>query len=169
MEKQKLVIKKLGYPLWFNILFFLLTIIVPIALMGVESLKAPTTPSGTAFKITFIALSIGIITWFFAKRFLIKNWEEKLITKQAALEHDYSIKVGDDELIKYHWYRNEAKLTIINLINIILYGGMTFIIMLAISSALIEVKGIVLLITTIYIVAFTIKFMLLILRRDDNV
>ena len=169
MKKQKLVIEKLGYPAWFNIVFFLLTVIAPIVLIAIESLQAPATTTGSVFKISFIGLSVGIIGWFFAKKFLIKNFEERLITKQAALEHDYSIKVGDSELTKYHWYRNEAKLTIINLINIVLYGGMTFIIMLGISSALIEVKGIVLLITTIYVIAFTIKFMLLILRRDDDV
>ena len=169
MTKQKLVVKKLGYPLWFNILFPMLTILLPIALIAIESLKAPATPSGSAFKVSFIGLSIGIFAWFFAKKFLIKNWEERLIAKQAALEHDYSISVGDPELTKYHWYRNESKLALINMVNIALYGGIAFLIMLGISSALIEVKGIVLLITAIYLIAFTIKFVLLTVRKDDDV
>jgi hypothetical protein len=169
VDKTKLVIKKLGYPIWFNIIFPIFTVLVPIILIAIESLKAPATASGIAFKVSFIGLSIGIVTWFFAKKFLIKNWEEKLLVKQAALEHDYSIKVGDADLAKHYWYQNEMKLTLINLVNIILYGGLTFLIMLGISSALIQVKGIVILITTIYVVAYTVKFILLIVRKDSDV
>jgi len=169
MPRPNLVIKKLGYPLWFNIVFPILTILVPIVLIAVESLQAPSTTTGSVFKVSFVALSVGIIAWFFAKKFLVKNWEERLVAKQAALEHDYSISVGDPELTKYHWYNNETKLTLINIVNIVLYGGLTFLIMLGISSALIEVKGVVLLITGIYVVAFTIKFMLLMIRKGDNV
>lgn len=169
MKKRNLEIKKLGYPLWFNILFFLLTVAAPIIFISVEGLKAPATPSGSAFKISFVGLSLGIFTWFFAKRFLIKNWEAKLIASQAALEHDYSIQVGSPELTKYHWYHNESKLSIINLINTVLYGGLTFLIMLGISSALIEIKHVVLIITALYVIAFTIKFVLLTVRSGSDV
>jgi len=169
MEKRKLVIEKLGYPLWFNLVFFALTVVAPIILIAIESMQAPATTTGSVFKVSFLGLSVGIVGWVFAKKFLIKNLEERLIAKQAALEHDFSIKVGDSELTKYHWYNNEAKLTAINLITIVLYGGLAFLIMLGVSSALIEVKGIVLLVTGLYIVAFAIKFILLTTRRGDDV
>lgn len=169
MKKRNLEIKKLGYPLWFHVLFFLLTVVVPIALIAFEGLKAPATPSGSAFKVSFIGLSLGIFTWFFAKRFLIKNWEAKLISSQAALEHDYSIQVGNPELTKYHWYSNESKLSIINMINVLLYGGLTFLIMLGVSSALIEIKHVVLIVTGLYVIAFTIKFVFLTMRSGTDV
>lgn len=169
MARQNLVIKKLGYPLWFNIVFPILTILLPIILIFIESLQAPTTTTGSIFKFSFVGFSIAILTWFFAKKFLIKNVEDRLIAKQAALEHDYSISVGDPELTKYHWYRNESKLTLINLVNTVLYGGLIFIIVLGVSSALIEVKSIVVIITAIYVIAFSMKFVLITVRSGSDV
>ena len=170
MKKQNgLVIQKLGYPLWFTIVFFILTIAAPIAFVIVEGLKAPATPSGFAFKFSFIMFSVCIVAWFFIRKFLVTDIETKLLSRQAALEHDYSIKVGDAQAIKYLWYGNQAKLAIFNLISVAIYGGFIFVIMLGVSSALIEIKDIVLIITGLYIVAYTIKFMILILGKDSDV
>jgi len=166
---NNIVIKKLGYPLWFTIVFFILTIAAPIGFVIAEGLKAPSTPSGSAFKVSFMMFSICIITWFFIRKFLIVDIENKLLVKQAALEHDYSIKVGDAQAIKYLWYGNQTKLALFNLVTVTIYGGFIFIIMLGVSSALITVKNIVLIVTGLYFVAYTIKFMILILGRDTDV
>jgi len=169
MANIRPVIRKLGYPLWFTIVFFILTIAVPIGLVMWEGLKAPPTTTGSVFKVSFMIFSICIVAWFFIRRFLIVDIESKLLAKQAALEHDYSIKVGDAQAIKYMWYHNQATLAIFNLINVALYGGFMFIIMLGVSSALIETKQVVLIITGLYVLAYALKFMVLTLGRDDNV
>jgi len=165
----KPVIKKLGYPMWFNIVFFLLTIAVPIGLVIAEGLKAPATPSGVAFKVSFTLFSTSIVVWFFLKTFVVKHIETKLLAKQTALEHDYSIKVGDPEAIKYLWYQNESYLSMFHLVTSILYGGFIIIIMLGISSALIKIHGIVVFVMSLYIIAYTIKFVLLMIRRGSDV
>jgi len=165
---NRVVVQKLKYPLWFNIVFFILTIGVPIGFIIMEGLKAPSTPVGSAFKVSFLIFSVFIVAWFFINKFLVIDIEKKLLVKQAALEHDYSIRVGDADAIKYMWYSNQAKLSLFNLINVLVYGGFLFVIMLGISSALIEIKGVVFVITTLYVVAYTIKFILLMTGRDFN-
>lgn len=166
---SKPVIKKLGYPLWFSIVFFILTLAVPIGLIISEGMKAPATPMGVAFKVSFMVTSIAIVTWFFVEKLLIKNLETKLIAKQIALEHDYSIKVGDPDAIKFLWYQNETTLTIFHLITSALYGGFIIIIMLGVSSALIKIKGVVAIIVSAYMIAYTIKFVYLMIRRGSDV
>lgn len=163
------VIQKLGYPLWFNILFFLLTIAVPIGLVISEGLKAPSTPTGVVFKVSFMVTSGAIVAWFFIEKFLIKNIETKLVLKQSALEHDYSIRVGDPEAIRFLWHRNEMTLTIFNLISSALYGGLLIIIMLGVSSALIKITGLVVFVLSAYLIAYTIKFVYLMIRRGNDV
>lgn len=41
-------IKKLHYPMWLTLVFFLLTILAPIVLILMEGLKAPDTQIGRA-------------------------------------------------------------------------------------------------------------------------
>ena len=166
---NNIIIRKLGYPLWFSIIFFILTVVTPIGFIIAEGLKAPSTTIGNAFKVSFLVFSIGIICWFFVRKFLLSNIETKLLTKQIALEHDYSIKVGDAQAIKYLWYSNQTKLALFNLVNVVIYGGFIVIVMLGVASALIKIKDIVLLITILYIAAYGIKFIILILGRDTNV
>lgn len=168
MSKKKLDIKTLGYPSWFNIVFYCLTIVIPICLLIIEGLKAPDTIAGVAFKISFIVLSTGVITWFFVKKFIWSKVETKLLTKQTALEHDYSIDNGNSEKIKHLWFKNERRLAIFDLINVVLYGGLIMVILMGVASTLMKVKGIVALIMTLYVIAYTIKFMILIVRRDDD-
>jgi len=169
MSKNNLIVKKLGYPLWFNILFFLLTIAVPIGLIIMEGMKAPPTPTGVAFKVSFMVSATGILAWVFIKKFIVNKLETKLIAKQVALEHDYSIDNGDSRLIKFMWYKNEEWLSFFNLVTIALYGGFAVVIMLGIASTLIKVRGILLIIMSAYIIAYTVKFMILIIRRDIDV
>ena len=70
--------------------------------------------------------------------------------------------------IKYLWFKNERRLAIFDLINVILYGGFIMVILMGVASTLMKVKGIVALVMTLYVIAYTIKFMILIVRRDDD-
>ena len=42
------------------------------------------------------------------------------------------------------------------------------VILMGVASTLMKVKGIVALVMTLYVIAYTIKFMILIVRRDDD-
>lgn len=170
MTKKELGIKKLKYPFWFEVLFFCLTVLAPIALIILEGLKAPNTLAGTAFKLSFMTICTFIIVWFFLKKFLIDKRADKLRARQVALEHDYSIDNGNSAKIKYHWYNNEIKLALFNAFTVILYGGLAVVILMGVASALMKIKGILLLVIILYVVAYTFKFMILIIRKgfDDE-
>lgn len=166
MSKPK--IKKLGYPLWFDILFYSLTLLTPIILIFIEGLKAPNTKTGTVFKFTFTGLSIAIVVWFFIKKLIINRLETKLLAKQIALEHDYSIEVGNALKTKYLWYSNQRKLALYDFITVALYGGLIAIILLGVTSMLMSIKGVVIVTIVLYMIAYTVKFMLLTLKGVDE-
>jgi len=159
-------IKKLGYPLWFNIIFSILTVLAPITLIIIEGLKAGDKDGGLVFKISFMTICVAILAWFPIKKFIISTIEPTLIAKQIALEHDYSIDNGDPEKIRWLWYGNETKLAIYNLVSVLLYGGLGVIILLGVANALMAIKGIILVIASLYVIAYTLKFMLLLLQRS---
>lgn len=161
-------INKLKYPLWLNITFYLLTVLSPIILIMVEGFQAPDKNGGLIFKLTFSVLSIALVAWIFIKKFLINNIETKLIANQTALEHDYSIDCGNPDKIKYLWYQNEIKLTIFNMITVILYGALMSVILIGVAKALMQIKGIIILITIMYIIAYTIKFSYIIVKRNGD-
>ena len=163
---SKPTINKLGYPLWLNILFYCLTILGPIILAMIEGLQAANTTKGVFFKVTFMVLAIAIIAWTFIKKLLINKIETKLIAKQAALEHDYSIDNGDITKIKYLWYKNEVYLLIFNMLSIALCGGLLCVILVGAAEALIQVKGIIMIIASMYIVAYTLKIIYIIARKN---
>lgn len=164
MIKKPVGLKTLKYPIWFEIVFACLTILAPMTLIIVEGLNAPAGIAGTTFKVSFMVLIIGIAAWVAIKKIWIKNLESKLLAKQLALEHDYSIDIGNLEKIKYLWYQNEVKLTILNLVSIVLYGGLAMILLLGVSSQLMEIKGLAMILAGIYVVAYTFKFVLLLSR-----
>ena len=159
-------IKKLKYPLWYNIVFAILTIIIPLGLFVYECLSAAHTQAGVVFKVSFVAIVIAIIAWLFLNHFVIKKFKDKLIAKQAMLEHDYSAEVGNPDALKTMWYDNEKWLTVFEIIQVLLYGGLGALILIAVQSAIIKVKGILIIIACCYIIAYTIKYMLLIMRKE---
>lgn len=161
-------IKKLKYPIWFNIVYFVLTILIPLTLVIIEGFKAPNDPRGTTFKISFMFFVTAILSWYFIKHFILNKTITKLTAKQVALEHDYSIDVGNPKKIKELWFRNELKLTLYNMISVLLHGGLMVIIMLGVASSLMKIKGLVFIIASLYIISYTIKFMLLIVIRGDE-
>jgi len=158
-------IKKLGYPLWFNIVFLCLTVGGPIVLVVMEGLSSPSS----AFRWTFMTVATALTAWVFIQHFLVKNLRKKLLAKQTALEHDYSIDVGNSNKIKYLWYTNEQWLTLFTLINGALFGGLVAVIMTGVASGLMHIRGTILLIAIFYVIAYTLKFMATtLLKGVDN-
>ena len=164
MSKQN--IKKLKYPLWYNIVFAILTVAIPLGLFVYECLSAAHTQGGVVFKVSFIAIVIAIVAWLFLNHFVIKAFKNKIIAKQALLEHDYSAEVGNSDALKTLWYANERWLTLFEIVGVLLYGGLAALILIAVQSAIIKVKGIIILVTICYIIAYTLKYLLLIMRKE---
>lgn len=159
-------IKKLKYPLWYNIVFAILTVAIPLGLFVYECLSAAHTQAGVVFKVTFVGLTLAIIAWLFLNHFVIKKFKEKVRAKQLLLEHDYSAQVGNPNALKAMWYANERWLTLFEIAGVLLYGGLGALILIAVQSAIIKVKGILIIIAICYTIAYTIKYLLLILRKE---
>lgn len=159
-------IKKLKYPLWYNIVFAILTVAIPLGLFVYECLSAAHTQAGVVFKVTFVGLTLAIIAWLFLNHFVIKKFKEKVHAKQLLLEHDYSAQVGNPDALKAMWYANERWLTLFEIAGVLLYGGLVALILIAVQSAIIKVKGILIIIAICYTIAYTIKYLLLILRKE---
>lgn len=159
-------IKKLKYPLWYNIVFAILTVAIPLGLFVYECLSAAHTQAGVVFKVTFVGFTLAIIAWLFLNHFVIKKFKEKVRAKQLLLEHDYSAQVGNPDALKAMWYANERWLTLFEIAGVLLYGGLGALILIAVQSAIIKVKGILIIIAICYTIAYTIKYLLLILRKE---
>ena len=161
-------IKKLKYPLWYTIVFAILTVVIPLGLFVFECLSAARTQAGVVFKVSFVGITIALVAWLFFKHFVVKKFKEKLLSKQTLLEHDYSAQVGNADSIKAMWYDNEKWLTLFEIAEVLLYGGLGAIILIAVQMGIIKVKGILIIVAMCYVIAYTIKYLLLLMRKEAD-
>lgn len=150
-------IKKLQYPLWFNITFYILTILLPIVLVMVQGYKSPNG----AFRWTFGIITGLILVWSFLKKFLLKGKIKLLRDKKATLEHEYEIELGNTDKVKYLWFVNEELLTALNAIEVAIFGGLIALLAYGAASGLFAIKASTCMISICYIVAYTIKFIVI--------
>lgn len=162
MEKPK--IKNLKYPVWFNIIFLSLTVGLPIGTLLWLGLKSPNP----TFRVTFTVISIMLVAWIFIRKFALKHFEDEIKQKKMLLEHDYEIEAGDPEKCKWLWFTNEIKLSVINLIQIVLVGGLIILTMVGIQEGAIKVKGVTSLIAMLYLIAYIFRFIYLLTTRKIN-
>lgn len=157
-------IKKLKYPLWFQIVFLLFTVATPVITLVIQGLNSPSK----VFRISFTMICLVLVAWIFVYKFVIKGVEEKLQKKKAALEHDYEIEVGNAEKCKWIWFSNELVLSIINAIHILLIGTVLLLITIGIQEAALKIKGAAFFITILYLLAYIAKFILIITLRGKE-
>lgn len=157
-------IKKLNYPVWFTIVFYILTVVTPITILLVQGF----TSESATFKVSFSVISIAMIAWVFIKKFVLKGIEDKILNKKAALEHDYEIEVGSADKAKYLWYSNELILILINVVQTILVGGLFLLLAVGIENLTINVKASSFAMIILYIVAYTAKIIFVLVKRDKE-
>lgn len=163
-KKEKPNIKKLEYPLWFNITFYCLTILVPIVSIMTQGFQS----HNTMFKISFGLVASSLLLWSFIHKFIISNIETTIRTRKVALEHDYEIEVGSSEKIKYLWFNKELWLTIINLIQIVIIGGFLLVLVIGLEAGAIALKGAAYLIGISYAMAYITKLSYILNVRDKE-
>lgn len=157
-------IKKLKYPLWFNIIFSILTVAIPLIFIVVQGFNSPST----TFKVSFTMICAILLLWIFVRKFIIRKYEDKLQNRKASLEHDYELEIGNQQKAKWLWYNNEIILSIFNAIQVLLIGGLILLMAIGIESAAIKVKGLSFLITILYLIAYAIKFIVLLKLRGSE-
>lgn len=161
-KKQKPKIKKLQYPLWFNITFYCLTIIVPLTIVTWTGCAS----SKPGYKGLFTILVLALLSWSFIKRYLIADKIKRLSDRKVSLEHDYEIEVGNPDKIKYIWFNTEQKLAIVNAINILLIAALVALIAWGIKEGWFKLAGPFAIIGSAYIIAYLIKFVLIVTIKD---
>lgn len=160
-KRRKPEIKRLKYPLWSHIVFFALTVIVPLVFVMVEGYQSPRT----AFKWTFGVISGLVIVWSFLHKFILCKWEDSWRDRQAKLEHDYEIDVGNADKIKWLWFNNEMKLNAIIAVKIVLWGSLLAIVLNEIAEGFMKIRGALIAIAICYVVAYVIKFLVITIKK----
>lgn len=166
---KKPVIKKLKYPLWFHIVFYCLTVLVPLVLIMVEGFSSHVS----YFRWTFGVLAIIVLSWSAIYKWLLTGLRKKIADRKLQLEHDYEIDVGNPDKIKYIWFSNEQKLAIVDAANIGLWGLFIAVIAVGIAEGFMAIKGAVLCIAAVYVIAYVMKFLTITFLKgyekgDDN-
>lgn len=157
-------IKKLKYPIWFQITFFTLTIVAPLILLFIQGLNSPSK----VFRVTFSVVCFAIIIWMFVHRFILKDIETKLKNHKTALEHDYEIEAGNVDKCKWLWFSNELILSVINAVQVFILGALIALIVAGIQEAVLKLKGATLFIATLYLVAYLLKFIIILYLRGEE-
>ena len=147
-------IKKLKYPLWFNITFYLLTVLFPIVSVLIDGFKSPNR----VFRITFSIIAGLIIIWTFVNKFIISTYKKKLTDEKSKLEHEYEIEVGSSEKIKWLWFTNEQKLSIFAAVQSLLIGALIIVLAIGASDGCMTIKGLTAFVAICYVVAYIMKF-----------
>jgi hypothetical protein len=132
----------------------------------IEGMKVPQS----WFRLSFMTITIGVIVWFVIKKYITDKMRDKLISKQTALEHDYSIDNGNPVKIKYLWFENEQKLTMFEAISVLLNGGLLVLILMGVATTFMKIRLALSIIMILYIIAYTIKFLIIMTMKgaDDE-
>lgn len=157
-------IKRLKYPLWFQIVFLILTIIIPLTFVMVEGYQSPRTN----FKITFGLISGFVIIYSFVHKFILTKYEDKWRDRQVKLEHDYEIDVGNPDKIKWLWFNNELKLNIFVAIKIALWGSLFAVILNEIAEGFMKIRGALVVIVICYVLAYIMKFVVISILKGQE-
>lgn len=148
-------IKRLRYPLWFHIVFYCLTVLIPLILIMVEGFSSHVS----YFKWTFGVLALLVLTWSAIYKWLLSGMRKRIEERKHQLEHDYEIDVGNPEKIRYIWFTNEQKLAIVEAANIGLWGLLIAVIAVGIAQGFMAIKGATICIAALYVIAYVIKFL----------
>lgn len=137
---SKVTAKKLKLPIWQDIIYLICVAVAPIVITCLELFSSHST----VFKVTFSSIGALLITIMVIKRFVINNKIENIRKETFALEHDYSIAVGDEKLIKAKWKKCKLILYIYDATIVLISLLLATLFVTAITEGLIAFKGAIL-------------------------
>lgn len=161
-NKKKPNIKKLVYPKWLSIVFYVLTIIGPLVTIMIQGFMSPSKP----FRITFGLLAGILVAWTFVDKFILKKFKAKIDVEKVQLEHDYSIEVGNPKKCEYLWYTNELWIVLFNFTSVALLGTFILLLIYGAQTACIKLTGTSTIIVILFAAAYATKFIYLFTKKD---
>ncbi len=159
---------KLKLPLWSDIVYLCLTVLAPIVFLLIEAYRVPSD----GFKVTFTVCIIALLTYVFIRKFILTKYIEKLTNQCATIELNYQTGVGDPEKNKTLWVKNKIVEYAFSIAYIILLGTLLLLIIWGVQTLGMKLKGTMLFIFLLYIVAFSFRIMMyvsiFIKKKDTN-
>jgi|LGVF01.2.fsa_nt_gb hypothetical protein len=157
-------LRKLKYPRWFTILFYLLTIVIPVGLIASEGMKVPDQ----LFRVGFMTIALLAIVWFIIKKQLVSKIETKLLSTQATLELNYSTDIGDSIKTKQLWFENEQKLLWFSMTSVLLNGGLLVLMLMGVASSFMKIRLSLIIIIVLYLIAYTLKTLIVLAMKGEG-
>lgn len=146
--------RHLRLHIWQEIVYFLLVAIAPAIVTSIEVFQSHST----VFKITFSSLGCLLLLVIILRRFIFRDYVDKLRDESARLEHDYSIHVGDETLCKRQWCICNMVQYVYHIVVLIISIVIAYFLMTAISQQIIQFRGASLLILLFVLGAILFKF-----------
>lgn len=162
--------RHLRLRLWQEIIYFILVAIAPAVVTGIEVFESHSS----IFKVTFSSIGCILLVVIILKRFVLRNWIDKLRQKCVLLEHDYSINNGDPNLCKREWSICNMIQYVYSIIVVLLSIFLLYFLLSAISEGIIAFRGASLLILLFVLVAIVFRLACYIaiykstMKEDDN-
>lgn len=142
MSKKKVKAKKLKCKLWQELIYLALVMIAPIIITSIELFQSHST----VFKWSFASIGSIIICYIIIRKFVINEKIQKAKQEIIAIEHDYSLNIGDEKLAKQKWKHLNLIVYIYNAIMVLLWMALIYLFVQALIDGLIAFKGAALLI-----------------------
>lgn len=149
-------IPKLRLPLWSDITYFILMIVVPMVIAFIEIFQSHST----IFKITFSSIATILLAILVIRRFVLKGKIKDFQEKCVLLEHDYSNNIGSKENEEIQWHRYQLIMYVYNAIVILLAMILSVLFITALSEQLIAFRGASIIIFASVLTAIIFKIVL---------
>ena len=137
MAKKKITARKLKQPLWQELVYLALVMVAPIVITCIELFQSHST----IFKWSFASVGAILITYIVVKKFIINEKIRKAKEEIIQIEHDYSLKIGDDNLARQKWKHLNLVVYIYNAIMVLLWMALIYLFIQALADGLIAFKG----------------------------
>lgn len=131
----------------------MLVAIAPAVVTCIEVFQSHSS----VFKITFSSIGSLLLLVIILRRFVLRNYIDKLKEKTVLLEHDYSIKVGDQNLCKRQWAINNMIQYIYSIIVMVLSIALAYFLLAAVYEQVIQFRGAALLMLLFVLLAVVFK------------
>ena len=145
--------RHLRLHIWQEIVYFLLVAVAPAAVTCVEVFQS----HNSMFQITFSSIGSILLLVIILRRFVLRNWIDKVREKCVLLEHDYSIDVGNQSLCKRQWAINNMILYIYSTTVLVLSVVLAYFLLNAIYEQVIQFRGAAVLILFFVLIAVVFK------------
>ena len=159
--------KKLKFPIWFDIFYLILTVGVPIILVLLQAYR--TTSAG--FQFTFSVFCTILITYVFVKKYILIKYINKIQAQNATLELNYQTGVGDKYMTRRVWARNKLIEYAISSIQIVLVAVVFYLVVWGIKYVQMKIEGVLIFIALLYVVAIMYRvlgILCLFMKRKQN-